>query len=188
MSSALDHSTTSTPYKSSFNNRSVTFSRKANLWIHVRHVYKKIEFQQPYSKTPILSKKKWEVELHNTDNNSLHPALQNRYDSFTKHNNISDRSYSQKTSCRKVSSTTTTYLTDPILQIHAEQFHQPQNIWPILFSKYIQDIFTKHDNISDRSYALAIKRHKNNFIISLVWIKYNKYVHVVLYSYWYIIV
>lgn len=35
------------------------------------------QFQQPYSKTPKLSKNKWEVELHNTDNNSLHPALQN---------------------------------------------------------------------------------------------------------------
>jgi hypothetical protein len=32
-SSALDHSTTSTPLKRSFNNRSVTFSRKANLGI-----------------------------------------------------------------------------------------------------------------------------------------------------------
>jgi hypothetical protein len=30
-SSVLDHSTTSTPWKRSFNNRSVTFSRKANL-------------------------------------------------------------------------------------------------------------------------------------------------------------
>ena len=111
------------------------------------------QFQQPYSKTPILSKNKWEVELHNTDNNSLHPALQNRYDSFTKHNNISDRSYSQKTSCRKVSPTTTTYLTDPILQIHAGQFHQPQHIWPILFSKYMRDSFTNQNNISDRSYS-----------------------------------
>ena len=41
-SSALDHSTTSTPYKRSFNNRSVTFSRKANLGIDVRHVYKRV--------------------------------------------------------------------------------------------------------------------------------------------------
>ena len=36
-SSALDHSTTSTPLKRSFNNRCVTFSRKANLGIAVRH-------------------------------------------------------------------------------------------------------------------------------------------------------
>ena len=42
MSSALDHSTTSTPLKRSFNNRSVTFSRKANLGIGVRHVYKRV--------------------------------------------------------------------------------------------------------------------------------------------------
>jgi hypothetical protein len=41
-SSALDHSTTSTPFKRSSNNRSVTFSRKANLGIDVRHVYKRI--------------------------------------------------------------------------------------------------------------------------------------------------
>ena len=37
-SSALDHSTTSAPLKWSFNNRSVTFSRKENLEIHIRHV------------------------------------------------------------------------------------------------------------------------------------------------------
>ena len=41
-SSALDHSTTSTPYKRSFNSRSVTLSRKENLGIDVRHVYKRV--------------------------------------------------------------------------------------------------------------------------------------------------
>ena len=41
-SSALDHSTTFTPLKRSFNNLSVTFSLKANLEIDVRHVYKRV--------------------------------------------------------------------------------------------------------------------------------------------------
>ena len=41
-SSALCHSTSSTPLKGSFNNPSVTFSRKANLGIDVRHVYKRV--------------------------------------------------------------------------------------------------------------------------------------------------
>ena len=41
-SSALDHSTTSTPLKGSFNNRSFTFSRKENLGIDVRHVHKRV--------------------------------------------------------------------------------------------------------------------------------------------------
>jgi hypothetical protein len=38
----LDHPTTSTPLKRSFINRSVTCSRKANLGIDVRHVYKRV--------------------------------------------------------------------------------------------------------------------------------------------------
>ena len=41
-SSALDHSTTSTPWKRIFNNRSVNFTRKANLGIDVRHVFKRV--------------------------------------------------------------------------------------------------------------------------------------------------
>ena len=42
MFSALDHSTTSAPYKWIFNSRSVTLSRKENLEIDIRHVSKRV--------------------------------------------------------------------------------------------------------------------------------------------------
>ena len=40
--SAIDHSTTPTPYKWSFNSQSVNLSRKEKLEIYIRHVSKRV--------------------------------------------------------------------------------------------------------------------------------------------------